>query len=108
MYLVHHYGVDIMKKKKKSMSLPLNYTIIAIILLVTLFIILYTTTNLFKKEGGQISDKITGAGDWDKDGVANMFDKCPCGNQADDPDNKGCPTGMEIPKERDASCLQQT
>jgi len=92
--------------KKKGISLPLNYTIIAIILLITLFVILYMTTDLFKKSKDDISGRIDALGDWDGDGMANMFDKCPC--KMGESSNKGCPEGSEIPEKRDDSCLKQT
>lgn len=92
---------------KKKSSLPLNYVIIAIILLVTLFVILYMTTGLFKKSNKDISGRIDGLGDYDGDGVANMFDKCPCGGANGVSDNKGCPEGADIPEKRDDSCLKE-
>lgn len=92
--------------KKKAVSLPLNYMVIAIILLITLFVILYMTTDLFKKGKSDISSRIDALGDYDGDSVANMFDKCPCGSAADDSGNKGCPEGAEIPEKREDSCLK--
>lgn len=78
--------------------------VVAIIVLITLFIVLFTTTSIFKKEKDDISGRIDGLGDWDNDHVANMFDKCPC--KPGDTDNKGCPG--EIPDKRDDSCLTRT
>ena len=88
--------------KKKSMSLPLNYVILAIILLVTLFVILFITTNMLGKEKNQITDKIDALGDADNDDIGNMFDKCPCTSGS--PSNEGCPEGTPIPEKKDKSC----
>jgi len=81
-------------KNKKSMDLTLGTIAVAVVVLVTIFVLLYTFTNLFGKQRGQINEQITAVGDLDNDGVSNIFDWCPC--QAGDPNNKGCPG--DIPK----------
>ena len=72
-----------MKQNQKAM-MPLQVVITAIILLVVLFIILYTFTDLFGKEKESISETLTSVTqDWDCDGVYDFYDKCPCDADAE-------------------------
>ncbi len=79
-------------KNKKSMELALGTIAVAVVVLVTIFVLLYTFTNIFGKQRGQINEQIIATGDFDNDGVSNIFDWCPCA--AGDPSNKGCSGDM--------------
>ncbi len=65
-------------KNKKGVELSMNVVIITVILLVVLVVVIAMFYNLFRKETGQIEEKIGGLDDCDCDGTINMFDKCPC------------------------------
>ena len=67
------------KKENKKGMMPLQLVITAIILLILLFVILYTFTDFFGKEKESLQSTITSVtDDYDKDGVYNFYDKCPC------------------------------
>ncbi len=85
-----------LSKNKKSIEMTLGTIGVAILVLVTVFILLYTFTNIFGKQRGQIEDQIGALGDFDNDGVSNIFDWCPC--TTGDSANKGC--SGEIPKDK--------
>ena len=57
---------------------PLKIIVGAAIILIVMVAVLYVFTDLFKKEAGVLQDQIIGAQDYDKDGVINSFDPCPC------------------------------
>jgi hypothetical protein len=63
------------KKGTQQMWWIIAAAIIAIIVVV--FMILWFRSGGEKAYDG-LSDKISGLGDYDKDGVADLFDKCPC------------------------------
>ncbi len=56
---------------------PIEIIMILVIVSVVAFILLFAFRKYFGKEVGIVEEKITGLGDADEDGVANMFDKCP-------------------------------
>lgn len=70
---------------KKAMDMPMNVIIIALVLITVAIILIAVFTGMFRKEGSELDNKINGLSDCDDDGVANMFDKCPC-----DPDTETC------------------
>lgn len=87
------------KTSKKAMELPMNLVVIAAILLIALFVILAMFTNIFGKETGQIRNYINNLDDCDKDGVANMFDPCPCDYKVEECENKilvSCEEGKPV------------
>ncbi len=86
----------IISKNKKSMEFTLGTLGIAILVLVVVFVLLYTFTNIFGKQRGQINEQMGALGDFDNDGVANVYDWCPCA--AGDPGNKGC--SGDLPEEK--------
>ncbi len=69
-------GISLRNSKKAA--LPMQYMIVAMILLVTAFIIIAAFTGLFGKQKEQIEGQIDSLGDYDGDGIVNMFDRCPC------------------------------
>ena len=93
----------IIKNKKGAEGIVWTVAIIALLLF---FLLIYSGvwTKLFGKEASSLStqiDKDLGpSGDYDKDGVINIVDKCPC--QAGDANNDGCPYTN---KNEDRSCL---
>ena len=80
---------------KKGFELSFNVIIVAAILLVTLVIVLVFVSGGFKKLFGGVDNKIDNLGDPDKDGVTNLFDKCPCEAAGAKPSKEfeGCPEG---------------
>lgn len=63
---------------KKSIELAMNTIVVAAILLIVMFIIIFVFHHYYGKETGFIGEKIEELDDYDGDGTANMFDKCPC------------------------------
>ena len=73
----------------------LRVLIVALILIITAIILIAAFTGFFKKEAGEIDDKIGSLDDKDGDGVANLFDRC-CNTDKDNwdlVDGKGCAPG---------------
>ncbi|MBD3249772.1 hypothetical protein GF336_07030 [Candidatus Woesearchaeota archaeon] len=89
-------GISLRNSKKAA--LPMQYIIIAMILLITAFIIIAVFTGLFGKQKEQIEGQIDSLGDYDGDGVVNMFDKCPCEKtlSGDEEQFKGCATKQAL------------
>lgn len=85
-------------KNKKSIELTLSTIGIAILVLVVLFVLLYTFTNIFGKQRGQINEQIGALDDYDQDGTANMFDKCPCDSEP--PEDGKCKTTKDACKDK--------
>lgn len=77
-----------MKSKKAAEGIMWTVVVIALLLL---FLLIYSGvwSKLFGKSASSLSEQIGSADDYDKDGVINIVDKCPC--QAGDPNNDGCP-----------------
>ena len=84
---------EIKPKNTKGMS---NVELLATIALTLLFIFVVGAIykNLYSKSAGEISEKISSAGDFENDGVANFADKCPC--ESGVIENDGCPSGYRI------------
>lgn len=64
--------------KKKGVELGLNTVVIAALVILVLVIVSIVFIRLFSKETGQIGEQVASLDDNDKDGIVNMFDKCPC------------------------------
>ena|SRR3989338_4884551 len=69
---------------------------VAVMALVLLFIFVYSSAwaNIFRKSASSLNEQIGSASDYDKDGVINIDDKCPC--IVGDLNNQGCPAGYKI------------
>ena len=67
--------------------------LLAVIALVVVVLVVLWFRGGGEKAFGQVGEKIDSLGDCDEDGVANMFDKCPCipviGEE--NPNAPGCP-----------------
>lgn len=57
---------------------------VAIIALVVVVLLLIWFTGAGGKAFGEVGTKISSLGDCDKDGAADMFDKCPCDSSIGD------------------------
>ena len=68
----------------------------AVVFVVLMFII----PNLLGRGGREIGDFFSSTKDYDRDGTANYFDKCPC----DKGDYDGCPTEEGYTDEEMKSC----
>ena len=79
-------------KDKKSIELALSTIGIAILILIVVFVLLCTFTNSFGKQKGQINEQIDALDDFDVDGTANIFDKCPCDANVEPNEEGKCPT----------------
>jgi len=62
---------------------PLKIIVGAAIIIIVMVIVLYVFTDLFRKEAGVLREQVLGAQDYDKDGVINSFDPCPCEARAE-------------------------
>ena len=69
---------------------------VAVMALVLLFIFVYSSAwaNIFRKSASSLNEQIGSASDYDKDGVINIDDKCPC--IVGDLNNQGCPAEYKI------------
>ena len=83
-----------MIKTKKAQGMPLSMLIVALILITTAIIIIASFTGFWKTEGNELDNQIGKVDDCDEDGIANMFDKCPC----DDKNEDGCKAKLTDPK----------
>ena len=55
-----------------------------------MFLVLaYVVPNLLGKGSSQTSDFLSSTNDFDGDGIADFFDKCPC-HEEDEEDGDGC------------------
>ena len=90
---------------KKSVELAMNTIIIAVIVLIVALIVIFMFQYYYKKETDVIGTQIDQLDDYDGDGTANMFDKCPCditcicetdpkGKECEDY-KRGCKTTLE-------------
>ena len=89
-------------KNKKSME-PIRLAGTIVITLVVVFIVSVIYQNLFGKSAAEAYDLLSSTRDYDNDGVANFYDKCPC--DIGDEKNEGCPpdkqkTGVEECKKK--------
>jgi len=92
---------------KKSQGNTFWIIIAAIIALVVVVLVIWWFRGGGGKAFGEVEKKIDSLGDCDKDGIANMFDKCPCtavGGE-ENPEAEGCPLGT--PANPETSCCPQ-
>ncbi|MBI1934896.1 hypothetical protein HYS31_00500 [Candidatus Woesearchaeota archaeon] len=92
-----------MKYKK---SLEWEISTVAVLVLLLIFLVLYSGawTRLFGKSVTSIDQQISSTGDFDKDGVINALDKCPC-DENGDPENYGCEHGHTPTNNENKDCL---
>ena len=83
-------------RSKKGMAQTWWIISTAVIALVLVVLIIIWFQGSGDKAFGSLGDQIDDLEDCDNDGVANMFDKCPCKDYGDEenPDFKGCPNGQ--------------
>jgi len=81
-------------KPKKGMSQiwwVISAAVIALIIVVLIIV-------WFRGSGGKAFDtvdtQIDSLGDCDGDDIANMFDKCPCDPEGENPELEGCPDSV--------------
>ena len=80
---------------KKAESEMFWIIILALVAIIAGIIIIMLSKGGFEKAFGGVDAQLDNLGDYDKDGVSNMFDKCPCthlGNEAE-PGLSGCTLG---------------
>ena len=63
---------------KKGIEMAFNTIIVAIIVLIVLVISIILYTKYIGRSAGELDNQIGALDDYDGDGTANMFDKCPC------------------------------
>ena len=68
-----------------------NTIVVAIIVLIVLIISIMLYTKYIGRSAGELDKQIGALDDYDDDGTANMFDKCPCDKGKHDE----CPTKKE-------------
>ena len=84
------------RKSKKGMSQTWWIISTAVIALILVVLIISWFQGSGGKAFGNVGTQIDNLGDCDNDGVANMFDKCPClsfGNE-ENSEADGCPEGQ--------------
>jgi len=85
-------------KNKNAVELSLNVIVIAAIVLVVLVVSIMIFTGIIGEERGKVEDIMEGMeGDYDKDGISDILDKCPC--NSDDP-AKPRQDGCETPAKK--------
>lgn len=77
---------------KKSMELSMHWMIIAIIGITFLVAMIVIVPKFLWKGADEAEDYLGGHEDYDRDGVPNFFDKCPC--DLEETEN-GCPVGVQ-------------
>ena len=75
-----------MKQIKAYTSMHVVITLV--FLVIAFLILLYIFNTFIKQEKGEIEDSLGGSRDYDNDGIADYFDKCPCHGGAEEDD--GC------------------
>lgn len=60
------------------MELTMNTIVVAVIVLFVVGVIVAIFSGMFKKDTGTIDKQICGLNDYDKDGIPNFQDNCPC------------------------------
>lgn len=74
-------------KNKNAVELSLNVIVVAAIVLVVLVVSIMIFTGIIGEERSKIEGIMEGMeGDYDKDGISDILDKCPC-----DPDDPAKP-----------------
>lgn len=63
---------------KKGVEMTMNTIILAAILLVVLFVLMFTFTKYFGQEQNIVGQELDKLGDCDGDETRNFLDKCPC------------------------------
>jgi len=84
---------------KKGIELAMNAIVITVIVLIVAVIVLFIFQHYYGKEAGIIGEQIEQLDDYDNDGIANLFDKCPCKGSAEDE------CSGDNPNNPDRSCL---
>jgi len=98
-------------KNKRGFQLTLSLVVVALILIITAFVVIGSFTNIFGKGTGELKKGITLNQDSDGDGIINAFDKCPCASGSEE--YNGCSSKESIPGtpdqiERARSCLENS
>jgi len=83
---------------KKGFEMTLGLVVTAVILLITVFVVIGSFTNIWAKGTGEIRSSFDANKDADGDGIINAFDKCPCGSASDQEKFQGCSSESSIPK----------
>lgn len=81
-------------KSKRGAHEVVYLTVIIVALLFYLLIYSGVWNKLFGKGISDVKEKLESAGDYDKDNVINVADKCPCFSGLIE--NDGCPSGYKI------------
>lgn len=89
---------------RKAESLPITMIIVAIIVLVTAFIVIMGFKSLFGKGLTGLGENQDKAKDSDKDGVIDFFDDCKCMKGLDS--NNGCPPSQKTPINTGNDCIK--
>ncbi|MBU1974627.1 MAG: hypothetical protein KKH52_04505 [Nanoarchaeota archaeon] len=80
-------------------------------LIVVIFVILFGVfqSDSLGKIFGNIGDRLDDLGDCDRDGVANMFDKCPCLPviTSENSDLRGCPSDITTALDNEEDCTSE-
>lgn len=99
-------------KSKKSVSQMME--LLVIIFLIVLFVYLSSKLYIyfFGKETSELKERFISIEDYDKDGVSNIADKCPCPPQGFGVmENEGCPANYKIKGDgqgiEDRTCLSK-
>lgn len=82
-------------RKKAFLGFGVLGTLIITLVVVAISVVIYQT--LIGKEAAQASELISSSTDFDKDGIANIIDRCDCIKGTIK--NEGCPTGFPIDDE---------
>lgn len=78
-------------KNKKSFT-AVHFLIFLALGVFVFLILAILVPNLLGKEKKEITS--ISSRDYDHDGIADYFDKCPCDAEDDEEDDDGCPSGV--------------
>ena len=79
-------------KNKRGVELSLNVIVIAVIVLVVVSVSIMVFTGIIGDSIKKIQDIFGRMDDYDKDGIEDIMDKCPC--KPGEPEYSGCPKSI--------------
>lgn len=96
------------KENKKSLAM-MDALVWGGIMIVTVLVLAFIIPNLLGKGGAEASNLLSSTKDYDRDGVADYFDKCAC--ELGDERNEGCPLVEplegEVAVKREKECKKE-
>lgn len=90
-------------KNKRGFELSLNVIVIAILVLVVVSVSIMVFTGIMGDSIKKINDIFGRMEDYDKDGIEDIMDKCPC--EPGKPEYGGCPKSISDMTEKERESM---